>query len=1202
MKKILLLGLVLLMSFYSKESKSQIDIDAITITSPILCSGALATINIQINQSIPADTAKIIVGYYLGLNFVTYVTTPNTTNTSINIPSLAVQTYTVFLVDSTSYYSTTPNGANPASIYDSSGINIIQPLQLKDTATIDLPLLCNGDDSAVVTVNITGGTPPYTISFGGGLSATLNITSIDSTYSNLSAGTYAISVTDVNGCPVSGSSITSITINEPPLLIPDGSVSSDYGGQDISCFGASDGEITALATGGTPVYQYSINGGLLQFSPVFSGLNSGTYTIDYIDDNGCDTFETIILNDPPDLAGDITISSNWIQGVSCFDSCDGELTFIVDNILTGTPGTPVSYTYSIDGGLSFQPSPIFPGLCGDSTYSIIVRDTNGCEYTADKTISEPLPLSFSDSLSDYNGFNISCYGEDDGEIYFQNPAGGNPPYEYSIDGTFSTTNPFTGLFAGTYPATLQDDNGCELLQSVTLIEPDTFTISFQTDTLYGSSSTPISCPGVCDGAISVIPSNGIDIISYALTSYPSQTDTFWTGLCGDITFGTYTLDATDANGCFASTDITLTEPLPFVYTVDSTPEYCLDSNGTASINVTQGGTGAYAYLWDDGQAQITDTATFLKSNLYSVRVTDANGCQFTENIFVAEEDITISFDSVPGCADGGGTWMNGGQATAYPNGVPPYDYFWETGAITQTITGLVQGFYVVTVTDFNGCPAVDSVEIPAPSVIDVGVIPSASILSVLCNGYQSDSVTVIATGGTGFATYQYNIPGAFPIPQWNNVYYGIYPGTYSLVAVDGNGCSDTTDLTISDPDTISFELSFIDVSCHADSNGLACVDTTDGVSGGTAPYTYTWLNSNLDTISQSDTAINLLAGIYTLTVTDIYNCDPLSVSVTISQPTPIVSNTTIINHSSCAGSQTASDGEAQVIASQGTPGYSYSWAGPIWPAYPLGYTGNGTYNDLLWPGTYIIKITDDTGCIHYDTAIIDPGVNPILDPTIVNVSCYGADDGTITTGAVSGTPPYLFSYDGFATPGVLFGNITGPTSPIGLFMTVLDAEGCTDSDSIFVVEPSLIMWQQSFSICDGDNVIVGNSIYDTTGNYIDTLTTSNGCDSIVYTNIIVDYNTPSYDTLSVTSSIVWNGLPLSISGDYFVILVNSAGCDSIVNLNLTVNTTGILDISIDKRTLIKIANILGQETPYRKNTPLFYIYNDGTVEKKIIIE
>jgi len=96
--------------------------------------------------------------------------------------------------------------------------------------------------------------------------------------------------------------------------------------------------------------------------------------------------------------------------------------------------------------------------------------------------------------------------------------------------------------------------------------------------------------------------------------------------------------------------------------------------------------------------------------------------------------------------------------------------------------------------------------------------------------------------------------------------------------------------------------------------------------------------------------------------------------------------------------------------------------------------------------------------------------------------------------------------------------------------------------------------------------------------------------------------TSSYDTLSVIGSILWNGMPLNLSGDYSVTLINSVGCDSIVNLNLTVTTTGISDIGNNTINLVKMIDMLGQETTYRKNTHLFYIYDDGTVEKKIIIE
>ena len=221
---------------------------------------------------------------------------------------------------------------------------------------------------------------------------------------------------------------------------------------------------------------------------------------------------------------------------------------------------------------------------------------------------------------------------------------------------------------------------------------------------------------------------------------------------------------------------------------------------------------------------------------------------------------------------------------------------------------------------------------------------------------------------------------------------------------------------------------------------------------------------------------------------------------------------------------------------------------------------------------------------------------------------------------------WLFANNGFDTTWYLYPINSFPTYPLSIYYVYgMDADtcvlsfnnnslqnyGCTDAlacnyDTLATIDDGSctypVIWYQTPLICDGDSIVVGISVYDTAGNYIDTLSSANGCDSLIHTYLMIDENTSSYDTLSVSASIIWNGSTLSVSGDYLATLINTVGCDSIANLNLTVTTTGISNITSNKSNLVKITDMLGQETTYRRNTPLFYIYDDGTVEKRLIIE
>ena len=172
-------------------------------------------------------------------------------------------------------------------------------------------------------------------------------------------------------------------------------------------------------------------------------------------------------------------------------------------------------------------------------------------------------------------------------------------------------------------------------------------------------------------------------------------------------------------------------------------------------------------------------------------------------------------------------------------------------------------------------------------------------------------------------------------------------------------------------------------------------------------------------------------------------------------------------------------------------------------------------------------------------------------------------------------------------------------SPWDGLMQSISLLGFLNNQSSLVVINDTICSGSSYVFADGTiRANIGSSM-----SFVSHLNSSlNGWDSIMYYNIIVDHNTSSYDTLSAIESVLWNGITIDNSGDYYAVLTNLAGCDSMTHLNLTITTTAISDMVKDGKSLIKKINLLGKESIYIRNTPLFYIYNDGSVEKKIIIE
>ena len=289
--------------------------------------------------------------------------------------------------------------------------------------------LCSGGNNVNLTVAVSGGTSPYTYNWTPNVSTSANA-------SNLSAGTYSVTVTDGNGC----SSVASLTVTQPALLT---AVPTATG---VLCNGGSTGTASANASGGASPYTYTWSNA--QTNATATGLSAGTYTLTVKDFNGCSTTASITATQPIALSDSIaTINSG------CFGNNNGTATV---GVINGTS----PYTYLWSNG---QTNATATGLSA-ATYTVLVTDANGCSATATTTLTQPTQLNSSITSTT----NATCNGGNGNANV--SASGGASPYTY-VWNPGGNTNASASLSAGTYTVTVTDNNGCTSTNAVTISQP-----------------------------------------------------------------------------------------------------------------------------------------------------------------------------------------------------------------------------------------------------------------------------------------------------------------------------------------------------------------------------------------------------------------------------------------------------------------------------------------------------------------------------------------------------------------------------------------------------------------------------------------------------------------------------------------------------------------------------------------------------------
>jgi hypothetical protein len=955
--------------------------------------------------------------------------------TTASITGLTAGTYTVTVTE-------TPSCTAVASY------TVTEPTLL-DAACSKTDATTIGGNQGTANVVATGGTAPYTYLWSNG-ETTASI-------SGLTAGTYTVTVTDLNGCTAN----CSVTVQEPGCNL---SASTTGNETNVSCNGGSDGAVGVTATGNLVPVTYLWSNG--ETTASITGLTAGTYTVTVTETPTCTAVASYTVTEPAILdaacskTDATTIGGN--QGTASVVATggtspytylwsNGETTASISGLTTGTytvtvtdlngctancsvtvqePGcnlsasttgneTNVSCNGGSDGAVGVtatgnlvpvtylwsngETTASITGLTA-GTYTVTVTETPSCTAVASYTVTEPTLLDAACSKTD-----ATTIGGNQGTANVV-ATGGTSPYTY-LWSNGETTASISGLTTGTYTVTVTDLNGCTANCSVTVQEPGC-NLSASTT----GNETNVSCNGGSDGAVGVTATGNLVPVTYLWSN--GETTASITGL----TAGTYTVTVTETPSCTAVASYTVTEPTLLDAACSKTDATTIGGNqGTASV-VATGGTSPYTYLWSNGET--TASISGLTTGTYTVTVTDLNGCTANCSVTVQEPGCNLSASTTGNetnvSCNGGSDGAVGVTATG---NLVPVTYLWSNGETTASITGLTAGTYTVTVTETPSCTAVASYTVTEPTLLDA----ACSKTDATTIGGNQGTANVVATGGTSPYTY-----------LWSNgettaSISGLTTGTYTVTVTDLNGCTANCSVTVQEPGcnlSASTTGNETNVSCNGGSDGAVGVTAT----GNLVPVTYLWSNGET-----TASITGLTAGTYTVTVTETPSCTAVA-SYTVTEPTLLDAACSKTDATTIGGNQ----GTANVVATGGTSPYTYLWSNGETTASISGLT----------TGTYTVTVTDLNGCTaNCSVTVQEPGCNLSASTTgnETNVSCNGGSDGAVGVTATGNLVPVTYLWSNGETTASITGLTAGTYT-----VTVTETPSCTAVASYTVTEPTLL--------------------------------------------------------------------------------------------------------------------------------------------------
>lgn len=814
-------------------------------------------------------------------------------------------------------------------------------------------LACNGVSTGGVNITASGGyNTAYTYAWTGPAS----FTSTSEDLSNRPAGVYNVTVTDAGGCTQAATA----TITEPAAL------TATAGKTNVLCNGGSTGTITVTAAaGGTPNYQYSINGGTSwQNSASFTGLVAATYNVQIKDANGCiqdlDGSTNTVITQPNVLS-----ATNVITNVLCNGASTGAI-----NITVSGGTTPYSFAWTGPSSFTATTEDLTARPAG--TYNVTVTDANGCSLPlTGLSITQPAALSASISASTNN----LCFGASTGSATVS-ATGGTGTLSYSWNTTpVQISASASNLAAGTYIVTVTDANACSTTATATITQPAQITATV--------TSTNVLCNGGSTGTITVNgATGGSGFYQYSINGGLTwqSSNTF-----SNLPANTYNVQIRDINAPYGTGSIAgVVDPWSTTYWQSFTPTstasltaieiFITGANGTpATVTPMTGTLNIYSGTGTGGTLLATQSISLTQI----INVTNSNMLSLTTPINVTGG--TVYTYQIIASANIGVLLPNFNNSNNYVGGV------YGGGANHDAAFKLYTVGTSPCVVDLDG---VNNTVISQPAILAA----TATNTNVSCFGGSNGTITVTATGGT--APYTYSSNGT--TFQSSNILTGLTAGTYNSITVkDANNCTVTISRTVTQPTVLALT--------NDGTSPASCANTTDGayfisVSGGTSPYTYAWTGPNSFTSTTQDQVYNLAPGTYAVTVTDANSCTATLTNLVVTSP-PAINIATVSTNVTCFQ---GTNGAINATITGGSPAFTYQWK--------KNGVNFATTEDLtnIGAGTYVLTVTDGNFCQN-STASITITEGPQILATVAAASsaiCSGANAVFTITGTAGNVVTY----------------------------------------------------------------------------------------------------------------------------------------------------------------------------------------------------